>query len=615
MLKFVTTRSAQSATQTTPARVLARASGYALALIAASLGACTNPLGPLDTDYGSATPDERLRRIESLDRDRYFRPKAPGSESEASSPSARAETRRAATSPYAGLEKLALGLEEARAAALTNNLDLKVAMIDPTIASEQLRVEEGKFDAVFRPSIAYQDANNPALDTTAANAQRNTRFGSGVDVPLYSGGRASVDLFANRQQTDNPFFTFNSAYSTAATFSISQPLLRNAGRRASTFSIRIAEFDRRITESRTKLEIIRQLANVDRSYWRLYAASKVLEVRQKQFELAEAQLARAQRRVSAGDAPEVEIVRAEAGVASRVEGVLIAANDVDSQVRELKRIVNMPGLELETRTLITTATEPEAAALDLDQSALVALGLANRMEMLELELRIAQDFFSIEQAKNQTLPLVTFDYQYSIPGLGTNLGNSVQQLRGLGFHNWEFQLSGQVPLGNDQARARLQSAILQRLQRLSSKAAREQAITAEVLQASSSAKTAWQRILAARQNVIAAARTLEAEQRQFDAGSRTSTDVLDAASRVAEAQSGEIAALADYQIAQVDLAFATGTLLGAGKVDWSPSDPRENVPASYPGEQPGDPTPPVFPPYADPDRRAAPSAQPTFSEP
>jgi outer membrane protein TolC len=80
----------------------------------------------------------------------------------------------------------------------------------------------------------------------------------------------------------------------------------------------------------------------------------------------------------------------------------------------------------------------------------------------------------------------------------------------------------------------------------------------------------WQRILAARQSVVLNTRALQAEQRAFEVGRSTSTDVLDAASRLAEAQLAEIRALAEYQVAQVDLAFATGTLLGAAKVEWTP---------------------------------------------
>jgi hypothetical protein len=36
-----------------------------------------------------------------------------------------------------------------------------------------------------------------------------------------------------------------------------------------------------------------------------------------------------------------------------------------------------------------------------------------------------------------------------------------------------------------------------------------------------------------------------------------------------------VSAISDYQIAQVDIAFATGTVLGASHVDWQPvKEPR-----------------------------------------
>jgi outer membrane protein TolC len=82
--------------------------------------------------------------------------------------------------------------------------------------------------------------------------------------------------------------------------------------------------------------------------------------------------------------------------------------------------------------------------------------------------------------------------------------------------------------------------------------------------------------LAGRQNTILQSRLYQAEKRQFELGLRTSTDVLDAQTKFAEAQSAEILALTEYQIAQVDLAFATGTLLGAAKVQWDPIVPTTN---------------------------------------
>ena len=98
-------------------------------------------------------------------------------------------------------------------------------------------------------------------------------------------------------------------------------------------------------------------------------------------------------------------------------------------------------------------------------------------------------------------------------------------------------------------------------------------IQTEVLGAIEQLEANWQSILAGRQNSILAGRLYEAEKRQFVVGLRTATDVLDAQAKFANAQSTEISALTEYEIAQVDLAYATGTLLGATKVRWEPNVP------------------------------------------
>jgi outer membrane protein TolC len=75
--------------------------------------------------------------------------------------------------------------------------------------------------------------------------------------------------------------------------------------------------------------------------------------------------------------------------------------------------------------------------------------------------------------------------------------------------------------------------------------------------------------------VILARRVLAAEIRQLDAGLRTSTEVLDAQSRLASALSAEVLAVTNHQISQVDIAFASGLLLGAGNVYWEPVPPEK----------------------------------------
>jgi len=207
----------------------------------------------------------------------------------------------------------------------------------------------------------------------------------------------------------------------------------------------------------------------------------------------------------------------------------------------------------------------------LDAEALADFALENRMEMLELELRLAIDASTIDFERNGTLPLFVLDYSYSVNGLGSSFNEAFRDLAGGSFADYSVGLRAEIPVGNQAAKSRARRALLERLQRLATRDQRRLAIRQEVYDAVDQLEQNWQRILAARQEVILAGRTYEAEKRQFEVGLRTSTEVLEAAARIAGAQSREIHALAAYEISQIDIAYACGTLLGQEGVIWQPT--------------------------------------------
>jgi outer membrane protein TolC len=229
-----------------------------------------------------------------------------------------------------------------------------------------------------------------------------------------------------------------------------------------------------------------------------------------------------------------------------------------------------------TPTVLIPTTEPDPVRYGLEKQQLVALAFENRMEMLELELQIAEDISSIDYMHNQALPLVSMDYRYNINGLGDSREDSVDLLFDKRFEDHRVGLSLLVPLGNEAAKSRLRQAFYQRRQRLATRNNRQALIELEVLNAIDQLEANWQRILASRQSAILDGRLFNAEKRQFELGLRTSTDVLQAQTTFANSQSAEILALVEYQIALVDLSYATGTLLGAAKVRWEPIVPQSN---------------------------------------
>ena len=463
-------------------------------------------------------------------------------------------------------------LAQCRAWAMENNLDLRVALVDPAIAQTNVTQEEARFESVLFSNLGYSDTQTPTASDLDGSETSGANGSLGVRIPTRTGGSVTVDFAANRFETDNSFATLNPSFDSDMSISLSHELLRNAGLRVNTAPLQIARLSAQSTYVRTKIEVIRTLATVDRAYWLLYSAQRELEVRLSQHELAKAQLERARRLVDQGSAAEVEIIRAESGVADGLEAIIISENQLRLRQRDLKRLLNHPDLPINGPTQLQPLTPAIPVEYDLPTDELVDLAMDGRLELLEIELQMAQDALNIEVARNATLPLAAFEYRYTRNGLGGNFGSAFEQGFNDNFDAHAVNLRIEVPLGNQAARAALDRALLTRLQRSASANQREAQVRQEVLDAADSLQAAWQRVLASRQSAILAARVFAAEQRQFEQDLNTSTDVQDAQTRFADAQSNEIRALVDYQIAQIDLAFATGTILGSAQIRWAPID-------------------------------------------
>ena len=466
-------------------------------------------------------------------------------------------------------ESRAIGIAEVRRAVIEGNLDLGTELISPEIARANLGAEEAKFESTL---FAGYTRNDQGVITNLEQGEPTSsdEFLAGIRLPLASGGTITVDTLATQSDLGSGFPGGQVApWESNLRFSISQPLLRGAGA-VNTASIRIAKWNRDLADARLKLATIRILADADKAYWRLYEAWRELEVRKSQYERATSQLERAQRRLDAGDAPEIDVIRARSGVGSTLESIIRADASLRQRQRALKRLMNLADLPIGSETAIIPETQPNPIRIELDGGALAAEAITNRMEMLELEIQLAIDATTVDIRRNEALPVFAFDYRYSIQGDDQTFDAAYGALGDSDSHR--IGVNGEIPIGNAQRENRLSAAILQRVQRLATRAARGQAIESEVFDALDRLRQAWQSILAARLETVLAARTAVGEERQFEVGIRTSTDVLEAQSRLADAQSREVQSLAAYQIALVDIAFATGTLLGQSKVEFQESE-------------------------------------------
>ncbi|MDT7848689.1 TolC family protein [Methylophilus sp. VKM B-3414] len=474
-----------------------------------------------------------------------------------------------------------LSIADVRQKALQNNLNLQVAKIDPTIAAQSLREEQAKFDQVIFAYAKYGQkdlpamagdkvilkSDNPALDSELVKlnpAAQNKEFWeleTGIKVPLRTGG--SVTLSAPLENYQSKGSLASDQYRSALRFSFSQPLLRNAGRQVNEASIRIAALDQDSAQLRTRLQSIRIVTMVDKAYWDLYEAWAALDVRRNQYEYASQNLAMVKRRVQEGLTAAIEVNRAEIGVADRMETLIIAETNLKLAQRQLQFLLNELPEQGMTSLPWVPSTMPNLVKFEFDREKLLKDALDSRIELLDQELKLSADQLQIDYLQNQTLPMFTLDYQYGALSSSANrAGNIGQDLLNGQYNDWSVGLKFEMPVSNEARKAKLDKAIAQRMQRLTNKTLQALTVKREIHDALDKLEQNWQRILAARQQVMIAGYNYEAELKQFNEGLRTMTEVLETLTRLGEAQIKEIRAINDYQIALIDLTFATGTVLG-----------------------------------------------------
>ena len=374
------------------------------------------------------------------------------------------QTETAATSLFADPNggEVGLSLEQCRAMALQNNLGLKATLIGPKTAQARVKAEEAKFEASFFTNVNFSKTDSPTASRLISSKDESTDINTGVEMPLQTGGTLQFTLKDNRSKATVNYQTLNPAFENDFEVSISQPLLKNAGRRVNMHSIRIARYDKQIVDAQSKLEVISVLADAERYYWRLYAARKMLTVRQQQYALAEAQLERAKRFVDAGTHAPIEILRAEAGLATQLDAIIQAENDLRNRQRELKQVLQQKEFLPDSPVRIRPDTEPDPLRYDLDKTTLVRLAVENRMELLEAELRLARKVSEIDYLRNQALPIVNLNYAYNINGLDATRDHSYELLGQNRFADHRIGVQLVAPLGNAAAKNRILAAFYER---------------------------------------------------------------------------------------------------------------------------------------------------------
>ena len=232
---------------------------------------------------------------------------------------------------------------------------------------------------------------------------------------------------------------------------------------------------------------------------------------------------------------------------------------------------------------LTEKPEPEGELQNTDAASALQQAMARRPEIEAAGYALANDDTNIRVAHNHLKPDLSLTGFYQINGLGGNqynliidqntgqvtsqlisrggLGSSFNQLFGFGFPEYGGRLTLTLPIKNRAAQAEMGSALVSRHRDLySAQQVREQ-ITLEVANTVHQLEEAKLTLVAGKSALDLAQKEVAAEQRKYDLGEKTIFFVLEAQTKLAQAQLGLLEAEIRYQVARSAVDHATGGLL------------------------------------------------------
>ncbi|RMF84202.1 MAG: TolC family protein [Nitrospinota bacterium] len=459
---------------------------------------------------------------------------------------------------------LSLSLEDAITLALENNVDIRVERFNPAIQEARITSEQGVFDPLLQLDFtARRERTSSAsqLSGAAVSDQRTLDLNTSLTQQIVTGGSYTLSFTNNRTNTNSSFVTIDPSYRSTLALTLQHPLLRNFGTTVNTTNILIARRSRDISFLQLKQRVIDIIAQVQQAYWELVFQLQNLEVQRQSLKLAEDFLAENRARVEAGVLAPIEIVQAQARVASQRVNVIEAEGAVKDAEDRLKRLLTASLADEHWQMTIQPTDRPVFQKRELSLEANIEEALQNRPDLRQVQIDLTNKALLVRFAKNQLLPSLDLRGSIGLNGLEATYGRALEVLGDTDTYSWEAGVTLAIPLGNRVARGKLTQRQLEFAQSKDNLSRLELDIVTQVREAIRRVRVNGERVEATRVAKQLAQERLEAEQEKFRVGLSTSFNVLSFQDALARAERDEIRALIDYTESLLTLEQVKGTLL------------------------------------------------------
>lgn len=463
---------------------------------------------------------------------------------------------------------LPLTLEESIYLAFKNNKKLHVERLGPLEAEADVKLNEGEFDTELALDI---NRGGSRLQTTARQfavereevgivpireddrrvwaASLSKRLLTGTDLDLMYATNRSDSNITDKDYLDN------------IELDITQNLLKGWGYSVNRTKIAVSENQYRISQYQLREAVMEVLALVENTYWDLSSSLEALRVRKVSLKRAEEFLEVNKAFVEVGKLPYIDLIQAEAEVASRKEDVILAERDVRLNQLKLIQVVNPSNSSDMWESVPQPVTEPEFTPYEPNIEKSLGLAFEKRPDIIMAKLGIENDQLSVRKAKNLLFPQLDLVSRISLRGRDDDHSDAFGYTFGGGYYDWYVGFTFSFPLKNRKAKAVFRKAELAKKGSEISLEDIEQLIQVQVRSTVIRLEANTERTQATKLAKKLAEEKLKREEEKFKLGKATIHDVLEYQEDLANTELNQNKALIDYLKSLVELRWVEAILL------------------------------------------------------
>lgn len=481
----------------------------------------------------------------------------------------------AQTTAQAG-PSLPLTMNQAVALALDANLDLKAERLNVDVASHSVAIARSAFLPVVEAGASRRSSKSVPFDFTQGS-EDITSTNVGVDgsvqqlLPWYGGGY-SVTWSGSRATQVGGVSSFNPRLGSTLQFNFSQPLLRGFKTDSARVGLESAERRRAITDIQLEQRIVTTETAVRLAYLNLVASIEGKKVAEQNMNIAQQSLNQSRERVKVGQSPQIEIIQAEAQVASNRERLILADAQIATAEDNLRGLILDPARPDYWQVKLVPTDTIQLTPREIDLDAAIRTALANRLDLLVERRSLEITDLNLELSRNSKLPSVNLNASYLAQGTaGTQFefgpgfppqvisqtqrsySNALNDTFGGAYPTWTLGLSVSYPLGRSAVEASYaQGQVLKRQQEIGIQQLQLQ-IVGQVRDAVRQVQNSYQRVQAAQAARQASEQQLDAEERRFSVGLSTTLELQVRQRDLAGARIVELDAMIAYNRALIQL--------------------------------------------------------------